>query len=317
MESCKLSLVIPCYNEEKNVPLFYNEILKTFKNNKLDVELVFINDGSSDNTLKELEKLLVNKKFEIKIIDFSRNFGKEAGIYAGLQNATGDFVAIIDADLQQPPKLILDMLKILKNNPSYDAVAAYQVKRTGNYIKRFLNKTFYKLINKVSEIKIKNDASDFRLLRRNVVNTIITLKEYNRFSKGIFSWIGFKTYYIEYKAQKRANGKSKWPFKKLFRYAFDGILSYTTLPLKITTFTGTILTITSFGYLIFNAIQKIFFHSQLPEYTFILSCILIIGSIEILFLGIIGEYIARIYIETKERPIYIAKNIMTNKNIKK
>lgn len=313
----KLSLIIPCYNEEDNIESFYKEVEKTFLNKKIKLELIFINDGSKDNTIKELKKLVNKHDFEIKIIDFSRNFGKEAGIYAGMKNSTGDYVSIIDVDLQQPPKVVIEMLEILENNEEYDAVAAYQVKRKDSFLKKHFSNMFYKIINKVADIELKSGASDFRLLRKKVVDSILEVKEYFRFSKGIFSWVGFNTYYIEYEPLERINGTTKWSLKELFKYAFDGILSYTTFPIRIATIIGSILSVFSFIYLIITIIQKLAFGINVPGYASLLGISLLLGGIQLLFLGIIGEYIARIYIETKERPIYIAKQIITNNKEKK
>ena len=313
----KLSLIVPCYNEEANILPFYDEVYKTFKDKKYKVELIFINDGSRDNTIKELKKLIDKHDFEIKIVDFSRNFGKEAGMYAGMEHSTGDYVSIIDVDMQQPPKVVLEMLDILEKDDDYDAVAAYQVKRKDSFLKKHFSNMFYKVINKVADVELKSGASDFRLLRRNVVDSILEVKEYYRFSKGIFSWVGFNTCYIEYEPLERANGTTKWSLKKLFRYAFDGILSYTTFPIKIATIIGSILSLLSFIYLIVTVIQKLVFGIDVAGYASLLGVSLLLGGIQLLFLGVIGEYIARIYIETKERPIYIARRIITNDKEKK
>ena len=313
----KLSLIVPCYNEEANILPFYDEVYKTFKDKKYKVELIFINDGSRDNTIKELKKLIDKHDFEIKIVDFSRNFGKEAGMYAGMEHSTGDYVSIIDVDMQQPPKVVLEMLDILEKDDDYDAVAAYQVKRKDSFLKKHFSNMFYKVINKVADVELKSGASDFRLLRRNVVDSILEVKEYYRFSKGIFSWVGFNTCYIEYEPLERANGTTKWSLKKLFRYAFDGILSYTTFPIKIATIIGSILSLLSFIYLIVTVIQKLVFGIDVAGYASLLGVSLLLGGIQLLFLGVIGEYIARIYIETKERPIYIARRIITNDKVKK
>jgi glycosyltransferase involved in cell wall biosynthesis len=241
LSKIKLSLIIPCYNEEENISFFYQEIKNTFNGKKINLELIFINDGSSDNTLNELRKLTDYKDFEIKIINFSRNFGKEAGMYAGFSNVTGDFVSIIDADLQQSPRLVLDMLDILLKNECYDVVAAYQKERKDSFFKKHFSNLFYKIINKISDVKFKNGASDFRLLRKCVVDSILEVREYYRFSKGIFSWVGYNTYYMEYKPKERINGTTKWSLGNLFKYAFDGIVSYTTFPIKIITGVGCIM----------------------------------------------------------------------------
>lgn len=310
--SKKVSLVVPCYNEEKNVPLFYEECKKTFTKEKYKVELVFINDGSKDNTIKELKKITKEEQFEIKVINFSRNFGKEAAMYAGLKNTTGDYVAIIDADLQQKPELILPMIETLEEKEEYDCVAYYQEKRIEAGILSFLKKMFYKVIEKLSGIQFVNGASDFRLFRRYVVDTIVSLPEKNRFSKGIFSWIGFNTCYLPYTPEERAYGKSNFNFKGLMKYALSGILSFSIAPLRLATYSGLIFSLFSFIYLFIVLIQKIFFTIDVPGYATLIACILLIGGLILFCLGIMGEYIARIYMEVKDRPIYIAKEIITN-----
>lgn len=311
----KLDIIVPAYNEEGNVKKLYEKIKETLKKEKF--RIIFVNDGSEDKTYEELKELFKADKDHVRVIDFSRNFGKEAGIYAGMKNSTGDYVSIIDVDLQQPPKVVFEMLEILENNEEYDAVAAYQVKRKDSFLKKHFSNMFYKIINKVADIELKSGASDFRLLRKKVVDSILEIKEYFRFSKGIFSWVGFNTYYIEYEPLERVNGTTKWSLKKLFKYAFDGILSYTTFPIRIATIIGSVLSVLSFIYLIITIIQKLAFGINVPGYASLLGISLLLGGIQLLFLGIIGEYIARIYIETKERPIYIAKQIITNSKEKK
>lgn len=315
MSTKKISLVIPCYNEEKNIPLFYKECLKAYQKTKYKFELVFVNDGSKDNSIEELKKLTKEKTFEIKIINFSRNFGKEAGMYAGLKNTTGDYVAIIDADLQQKPELIIPMVEKLEENEEYDCVCYYQEKRIEGGLISFFKKTFYKTIEKLSEIEFVNGASDFRLFRRYVVDAILSLPEKNRFSKGIFSWIGFNTCYLPYIPEERANGKSSFNFKGLLKYALSGILSFSVAPLRLATYSGLTFSLLSFIYLIVVIIQKIVFTIDIPGYATIIACILLIGGLILFGLGIIGEYIARIYMEVKDRPIYIAKEIISNKGV--
>ena len=312
----KLSIIVPCYNEERNIEPFYNEVVTTFEKEKLQYEIVFINDGSKDETIKELKKLAKNTDENIKIINFSRNFGKEAAMYAGLKEASGEFVSIIDADLQQKPFLILKMLEILENDDNYDSVATYQEKRRDPFFKRIFSNQFYKLINKISEVEFVPGASDFRLFRRPMVDAIVNMNEYYRFSKGIFSWVGFNTYYIPYEADKRAFGTTKWSFIKLFSYAIDGIVSFTTTPLRISTFFGLIISFLSFLYLLITIIQTVIFGNDVPGYASIIGAGLLLGGIQLLSLGIIGEYLARTYVETKKRPIYIAKEIINNKKDK-
>lgn len=313
----KLSLVVPCYNEEKNISLFYQECEKVFNTQKIAIELVFVNDGSKDNTIGELKKLIDTKKYEIKIVNFSRNFGKEAAMYAGLKNTTGDYVVIIDADLQQKPELILPMIDKLENDASYDCVCYYQKKRIEGKFISFLKKSFYHVIEKMSEIQFVNGASDFRLFRRYVVEAILSLSEKNRFSKGIFSWIGFHTYYMPYSPEIRANGVSSFTFKGLLKYAIGGILSFSVAPLRVATYSGLFFSFLSVIYLIVVLVQKIFFTIDVPGYATLLVCILLIGGLILFCLGIIGEYIARIYMEVKDRPIYIAKEILSNERKEK
>ena len=228
----KLSIVVPCYNEEKNIKLFYDKIYETFLNKKIEYEIVFVNDGSNDNTKEELNKLEKEKKQNVKIIHFSRNFGKEAAMLAGLKETIGELVTIIDADLQQNPKYILQMMDILDKNEEYSSVACFQKQRKESGVLSFFKRSFYKLINKMSTIEFVNGASDFRLFKRKMVDAILQMSEYHRFSKGIFSFVGFRTYYLEYDVEERASGSSKWNFKKLFNYALEGIIGYTTVPLR-------------------------------------------------------------------------------------
>ncbi len=309
----KLSIIVPCYNEAKNVKLIYDCISKNFKNIK-SYEIIFINDGSKDNTYKVLKELCENAKENIKVINFSRNFGKEAAMYAGLENAVGEYVSIIDADMQQDPKLVLDMVDYLDNNEEYDAVATYQEQRKEGKILTFFKSCFYKIMNKMSDTEFVQGASDFRTFRRGMVDSILSMKEYFRFSKGIFSWVGYNTYYMPYTVKERANGTSSWSFIKLFRYAVEGIVSFSTAPLKIATFVGITSSILSVFYLIIVIIQKIFYGIAVSGYATIVVLVLLLGGIQLFSLGIVGEYIARTYVETKKRPIYIAKNIINNKD---
>lgn len=308
----KLSLIVPCYNEEENVEAFAKEVYKTFENENITYEIIYINDGSQDQTLTKLKSLLKNQNQNIKIINLSRNFGKEAAMYAGLKNAKGDYITIIDSDLQQSPKDALKMVKFLENNQDYDIVTAYQDKRNESKILSFFKNTFYALINKMSQTKFKRGASDFRTFRNYVVKSILEVKEYYRFSKGIFSWIGYNNYYMPYTAKPRCKGKTSWSFWKLFKYAIDGIVSFSTVPLRLATITGLILSFFSLLYLIIVIIQKLFFQIPIPGYATIVGLILFIGGFQLLAIGTIGEYLARTYVETKNRPIYIAKEILTN-----
>ena len=307
----KLSLVVPCYNEEQNVSLFYNAVKNDFSSADFDYEIVFVNDGSKDATFKELQKLCAGD-IPVKIVNFSRNFGKESAMYAGLKESEGDYVTIIDADLQQRPSIALDMVKMLDNEPEYDCVAAYQEERKESKLLVFFKNSFYKLINKFADTEFVQGASDFRTFRRPMVEAILSMDEYFRFSKGLFSWVGFNTKFIPYEVEERATGTSKWSFKKLFKYAMDGIFAFTTAPLRIATVVGLAASFLSMVYLVVVVIQKLFFGIPVAGYATMVALILLLGGIQLLALGIIGEYIARTYIQTKNRPIYIAKNVIKN-----
>lgn len=311
-----LSIIIPCYNEDKNVSIIYDAINKIFYNKKFTYEMIFVNDGSKDNTELELKKLVKSSKSNIKVINFSRNFGKEAAMYAGLKESSGEYVSIIDADMQQNPSLILKMLGILEKDDSYDSVATYQSKRKEGIVLGTFKRSFYRIINKFTEIEFVNGASDFRVFRRRMVDAILSMQEYNRFSKGIFSWVGFNTYYMPYVPSKRENGVSKWSFLKLFNYAIDGIIAFTTKPLRFATKFGILSLILSFVYLIIILVQRIFLNMIISNFAFLMSVIIIFSSIQLITIGIVGEYIAKIYMESKKRPIYIAKEIITNSHKK-
>ena len=308
----KISMVIPCYNEEGNVKLFYDAVKEVYKDSKkYSVELIFIDDGSKDNTLNELKELSKNKDFSIKVLSFSRNFGKESVIYAGLEKATGDYTVIIDADMQQPPKLTLPMAEVL-DKEDYDCVCYFQDKRIEGKLISFIKGVFYKTINKIADLHMKEGASDFRMFKTNVREAIVSLEEYGRFTKGIFSWVGFKTKYLPYKPEERATGESKWNPIKLFKYGMNGIISFSTAPLKISTWTGIIMSLVSIFYLLVVLIQKIFFGVNIPGYPTIVGLILLIGGIQLFCIGIIGEYLSKMYMEIKQRPIYIIKEEISN-----
>ena len=311
-----ISLVVPCYNEEDNVKPMYELIVNTFKDYKEKIEIIFVNDGSSDNTIERLRDVVQNTKEEVRVIDFSRNFGKESAIYAGLKESKGDFVALIDGDLQQDPKYVIEAVDFLKENKYFDCVSYYQHVRKESFIMKFFKKNFYRIINRVSETKFTMDASDFRILRRNMVDAVLELEEHFRFSKGIFSWVGFHNQEFPYEVKDRNSGKSKWGIRKLFKYAFDGIIGFTTVPLKFSTYVGAIASIFSFIYLFIVIIQKIFFGISIPGYPTIITLMLFLGGLELLCLGIMGSYIGRNYIETKKRPIYIAREVLSSKDKK-
>ena len=249
----KLSLVVPCYNEAENVAAFQEATIQAFEGCGYDYEIVFVDDGSRDATMFQLRKLFQEQKCPVKVVSFSRNFGKESAIYAGLKQTCGEYVTLIDADLQQRPEIARDMVKILDEQPEYDLVAAYQDRRGEGKVLSFFKKSFYKLINQLSNVNLHADASDFRTMRRNVADSIINLGEYHRFSKGIFAWVGYNTCFIPYTACERVAGESKWNFWKLFNYAIDGIIGYSTKPLRMATFLGGFSAVAAFLYLIIVA----------------------------------------------------------------
>ena len=306
----KLSLIVPCYNEEENIAALQEAVIDAFSGCGYRYEIVFVDDGSKDGTLAQLRMLYKKQACPVKVISFTRNFGKEAGIYAGLEHAQGDYIAVIDADLQQRPEIVRDMVRILDEQPDYDMVAAYQDNRKEGKVLSFFKKTFYKLINRVSDVTLKADASDFRTFRRCVAESILSVKEVHRFSKGIFSWVGHNTCYIPYTACKRAAGTTKWSFGKLFRYAVDGIIGYSTAPLHIATFLGGMTAIAALIYLIVVVIQKLTAGIDIPGYATIIVLILFLGSMQLLCIGIIGEYVGRTFEQSKNRPIYIPKEIL-------
>lgn len=308
----KLSLVVPCFNEEDVVYDFYKEVTSVFSGKADDFEFVFVNDGSKDKTL-DILRAIHKVADNVKVVSFSRNFGKEAAMLAGLKNADGDYVCIIDADLQQRPEVVLEMKEILDSEPDVDCVAAYQNERKENKKTAFFKNSFYSIINKISEVEIKSGASDFRLMRRNVVDAILEMSEYHRFLKGIFSFVGFNTKYIPYEVQERAGGESKWSFIKLFKYAIEGIIGYTTAPLRIATFAGIGTMIIAVLYLIIALIAGAV-SGNLTSAVAIITLILLIGGANFTFIGIVGEYLARTYIQVKNRPVYIVKELLTYKD---
>ena len=304
----KLSLVVPCYNEEANVKRFFDEVNRAFENKVNDFEFVFVNDGSKDGTYSELKKLYKeNPDSDIQALTFSRNFGKEAAIYAGLSNAKGDMVCIIDADLQQRPEVVLEMLGEMEKDENLDCVAAYQENRKESKTLSGLKSSFYKVINKITDVNFVNGASDFRLLKRTMVDAVIEMTEYHRFSKGIFSWVGFNTKYIPYTVEERQFGETKWSYRKLFKYAFEGIMSFSTLPLKLATGVGITTACASIIYLIYVVLQKLIMGIDVPGYATIVVLVLFLGGMQLFCLGILGEYLSKIYVQVKNRPIYILK----------
>ena len=307
----KLSLIVPCYNEAENVIPFQEAVLSAFHNFSGDFEIIYIDDGSRDATMHNLRKLHASGACPVKVISFSRNFGKEAGLYAGLQHASGEYISLIDADLQQRPEIVLDMVKILEEKPDVDMVAAYQDRRNEGAVLKFFKKSFYSLINKVSDVPLQPDASDFRAFRRSVRDSILNLPEYHRFSKGIFAWVGYNTEFIPYTACERAHGKTKWSFWKLVNYAIEGIIGFSTAPLRLATILGSLSGIASILYLIVVVIQKLFCGIDVPGYATIIVLILFFASVQLFCLGIIGEYVGRTFEQCKDRPVYIPREILT------
>lgn len=306
----KLSLVVPCYNEAENVAAFQNAVIGAFDGCGYDYEIVFIDDGSRDATLHNLKKIHAAQKCPVKVISFSRNFGKEAGLYAGLQHASGDYISLIDADLQQRPEIVRDMVKILDEQPEYDVVAAYQDRRSEGKVLSFFKKSFYAIINKLSDVTLQPDASDFRTFRRNVRDSILDLTEYHRFSKGIFAWVGYNTCFIPYTACERAAGTTKWNFWKLTEYAIEGIIGYSTAPLRLATVLGGVSGIAAILYLIWVVLEKLIKGIDVPGYATIIVLLLFFGSMQLFCIGIIGEYVGRTFEQSKDRPVYIAKEIL-------
>lgn len=305
-----LSIVVPCFNEEEAIPIFYREVLKTLKKleNSLSFELIFIDDGSEDKTLDKLREL--NKKDNrVKFVSFSRNFGKEAALYAGIRKSKGNFVAVMDVDLQDPPELILDMYNELsKSDTMYDCVATKRVSRTGeSKIRSFFAKKFYSLINKISKTEIVDGARDYRLMSRKMVEAILSLKEYSRFSKGIFSWVGFKTKWIPYENVERVAGKTSWSFWGLFWYALEGIIGFSTVPLAVSSVLGFILCVIAFFLILIIVVKTLIFGDRAVGYPSLMCAIIFIGGVQLLCTGILGQYLSKTYLETKKRPIYIVK----------
>ena len=314
----KLSLVVPCYNEEENVAAFQEAVLTAFENCGYEYEIIFVNDGSKDGTLNKLRLLHKAQTCPVKVVSFSRNFGKESAIYAGMAQADGEYISLIDADLQQRPEIVRDMVDILEKQPEYDVVAAYQDRRGEGKVLSFFKKSFYSLINKLSSVKLKADASDFRTFRRSVAESILALGEYHRFSKGIFAGVGYNTCFIPYTACERHAGTTKWNFGKLLNYAIEGIIGYSTAPLRLATFLGILAAAASGLYLVAVILQKLIWGIDVPGYATIIVLILFFGGMQLFCIGIIGEYVGRTFEQSKNRPVYIAKEILAyekdNKN---
>lgn len=304
----KLDIIVPLYNEEHNIEPLYNKISKELNNIKYNI--IFIDDGSFDNSLNELRKLYKVNKNNVKVISFSRNFGKESAMFAGLKASNAKYACIIDADLQQNPKYILDMYNFLEEHDEYDEVAMVNDYSNVSLLSKCLKKTFYKVMEKATGQNTVTGASDFRLMRKDVVNALVSMQETNRFSKGLFNWIGFNTHYMPYNVEDRFSGESKFKLRRQFSYAKDGIVNFSTKPLKIATILGSLISTGAFIYLIQIIIQTLIFGKDVNGYASIMCTILLLGGIQLLVLGIIGEYIAKSYLEVKKRPIYIAKTTL-------
>ena len=299
-----ISLIVPCYNEEKALPLFYEEATRVISTMDADFEMLFVNDGSRDNTLQVLKEL-AEKDPRVVYLSFARNFGKESAMYAGFCNAKGDYVAVLDADLQDPPSLLPEMLKILETG-DYDSVATRRVDRKGEPpVRSWFARKFYKLINRHSDADIVDGARDFRLMKRDMVDAILAMGEYNRFSKGIYGWVGFRTYWMPFENVERVAGETKWSFWGLFKYAIDGIISFTLAPLNIASIIGALLTFISFVALLFIVIRKLAFGDPVAGWASTVSIMVFIGGVQLAVLGIMGQYLAKTYMETKKRPHYI------------
>ena len=305
----KISVVVSCYNEEKALPLFYEEMERVRKKDFegiVEFEYIFVNDGSKDNTLKIIKELN-QKDPKVRYISFSRNFGKEAAMYAGLEAAEGDYVTLMDADLQDPPALLKQMYDAIKNE-GYDSVGTRRVTRKGEPpIRSFFARMFYKIINKMSNIEMVDGARDYRLMKRQVVDSIISLKEYNRYSKGLFSFVGFNTKWIEYENIERVAGETKWSFWKLFKYALEGITAFSTTPLIISSILGLIFCIIAFLAIIFIIVKTLVYGDPTAGWPSMACIIVFVSGIQLFTIGIIGQYLSKTYLEVKKRPIYIIK----------
>lgn len=302
------SCIVPCFNEEEVIPLYYEEMQKVRKQEegKIDFEIIFIDDGSKDKTLEVIKKLSEQDEC-IHYVSFSRNFGKEAAMYAGFEHANGEYVVTMDVDLQDPPHLIPEMIRSIEEE-GYDSVATRRVTRKGEPpIRSFFARRFYGLINKISDADIVDGARDFRMMKRDMVNAILSMPEYNRFTKGIFGWVGFKTKWIEFENVERAAGETKWSFWKLFRYALEGIIAFSTVPLTIVSLIGVIVCIIAFLFLLFVVIRATIFGDPVAGWPSLICVISFLSGIQLLGIGVVGMYLSKTYLETKKRPIYIKK----------
>ena len=302
-----ISIIVPCFNEEESLPLFYAEMEKIKSQIDDNFEYIFVNDGSKDRTLQVLRDLNQADK-NVHYLSFSRNFGKEAALYAGLKHATGDLVTVMDADLQDPPELLLTMKSMLEKNPDLDCVGTRRTTRDGEPpIRSFFAKMFYKLINRISQVEMVDGARDFRLMRRQMVDAILEVSEYNRFSKGIFAWVGFRTEYLEYKNVERVAGKTSWSFWQLLNYSLEGIINFSDAPLTIAFLGGVAACLLAFFLIMIVIVRTLIFGDPTSGWPSMVSIILFLGGFQLLTIGILGKYIGKIFMETKKRPIYVIK----------
>ena len=312
----KISVIVSCYNEEESLPLFYEEMSKVMDEmSQNDFELIFVNDGSRDNTLKEIKELRAKDK-RVRYISFSRNFGKEAAMKAGLDYSTGEYVTLMDADLQDPPKMLPEMLNILEKE-HYDCVGTRRVTRKGEpVIRSFFARKFYKIINKMSKVEMVDGARDYRLMTRQMVEAIKSCEEYNRYSKGLWSFVGFKTKWLEFENVQRVAGETKWSFWKLFKYAIEGIVAFTTAPLTMAAFLGILFCFIAFIMIIVIIFKTLVFGDPVSGWPSLACIIIFVSGIQLFFMGIFGEYLAKTYLETKKRPVYIVKETEKDSDLK-
>lgn len=302
----KLSIIVPCYNEEETVEIFYQETQKVIKQLQCDYEFLFVNDGSKDKTLQKL-RFLSQKDVNVRYLSFSRNFGKESALFAGLKAATGDLITVMDADLQDPPELLPEMVKAIFDE-GYDCVGTRRTTRDGEpVIRSFFARMFYRIVNRIGEVEMVDGARDFRLMTRQMVDSILELSEYNRFSKGLFSWVGYKTKYLAFENRERVAGQTSWSFWSLFKYSIDGIINFSEAPLNIASFIGAISCIGAVIAMIVVIVKTLIFKDPTTGWPSLASIILFMGGLQLLCIGIIGKYIAKIFLETKKRPHYIVK----------
>ncbi len=307
----KLSIIVPCFNEEESIPYFYDEVKKVTKNMDIKLELIFVDDGSRDKTLEVIKSKTDDK--EVKYISFSRNFGKEAAMYAGLCMASGDYVTIMDVDLQDPPSLLPEMVRLIEEE-GYDCVATKSTSRNGySFLRKTFTKWFYDIIGKMSKTEMVPGARDYRLMTRQMVDAVLSMKEYNRYSKGLFSFVGFKTKWIEFENKERVAGTTKWNFWKLFSYALDGIVGFSTAPLTMAAFIGVLFCLIAFIMIIVIIVKTLAFGDPTSGWPSLACIIFMVSGIQLLCLGVIGEYLAKMYLEVKQRPIYIIKESNVDK----